>query len=92
MASLSYELCEEFYVLKASFQKDADYSSAFACDTSVDLADAISKQHLPARIYLETVLRALQSNAKETTEDDGSKGYAACAELVEVLLAEIPAE
>lgn len=92
MATLSYELSEEFYVLRDAFRKADDFSSSFACDTSVDLADAISKQHLPARDYLERVLRALQSNAAETTEDDGSKGYAACAELVEVLLAELPTE
>lgn len=89
MATLAFELGEEFYVVRDSFKKTDDYPSVFACDTSIDLADAISKQHLPNKLYLETLLKALQSNAQESTVEDGQNGYTACAELVEVLLAEI---
>lgn len=62
MASVSYTLNQDIYVLLDIYKEDSDFEAMFLMNQAVDRSDQISKFHLPAPEFftrLEASIRAL---------------------------------
>ena len=80
MASLSYEIATELYVIKEVFQENDDFMNANAIDTAIDLTDAVSKRHLPVEEYLDLLIEMFEHNMGYDVES--ADGYREALDIV----------
>lgn len=81
MASLSYEIAAELYVIKDVYLEAGDYWNANAIDTAIDLTDAVSKRHLPIPAYLDVLVDMFESNRGHDAE--AADGYTEALAIVQ---------